>query len=44
MWNLCIKVPGRIEDFLIGGPNFQRGLLILPEYLFFFPDFSENSP
>ena len=44
LWNLCIKVPGRIEDFLIGGPNFQRGLLILPEYLFFFPDFSENSP
>ena len=31
---------GRIQDFLIGGSIF----FIVPDYLLFFPDFSENSP
>ena len=38
---MCILGQGRIQDFLIGGSNLQRGfdLLILPDYLLIFPDF-----
>ena len=36
---------GRIQNFLIGGSNLQRGfdLLIVPDYLLFFSEFSGNS-
>ena len=43
-------VQGRIQDFLIGGSNLQRGggggvnLLIVTDYLIFLPDYSKNSP
>ena len=47
----CIPKQGQIQDFLIGGSNLQRGgggggsdLLILPDYLLIFPDFSKNAP
>ena len=41
---MCIALC-KFQNFLIGGQNFEGGfdLLILPEYLLFFPDFSENS-
>ena len=44
-YNSLVKIvplQGRIQDFFIGGSNLQRGLdlLILPDYLLYFPDFS----
>ena len=44
-----VILAGAIQDYLIGGSNLQRGcggfvLLILPDYLFIFLDFSENYP
>ena len=36
----------QIQDFLIGGSDLQMrfDILVLPDYLFTFADFSENSP
>ena len=41
-----LHIQGQIQDFLIGGSNLQKGvdLLNVPEYLLFFPDFSEYYP
>ena len=43
-----LYLQGLIQDFLIGGPNLQRGvgfdLLILPDNLLFFLGFPENYP
>ena len=42
----CRLSQGQIQDFLKVGSNLQRGfdLLTVPDYLLFFPDFSEHSP
>ena len=49
--NKCVPISkarggGGIQDFLIGVQIYKGGfdLLILPDYLLIFSDFSENSP